>query len=519
VVAELVLKNGEFDEGLTSIDPTLVGRIDAFGDLAGLIVQFDYDGDGIADGETIADGSGRFEITPRGLTPSGVELTVSARAADSHYSVPPNGPEFTAYGPWRELTWDYPGNDAPEIAQFELLNDTGPRTVEANGVTLVTLDRITSDPTLIGRVSNDNSAASLKVEFDHNDDEIVDGFTFTDADGVFRYTPQGLTAGSWDIRVRAIEFDSVADEWLEGDWEHITSDGDPGTVSVFYGFTLVEPTTSTTLNLYASGNGYDPTITGNVEDGGTSWSVHFFQGLQFLGSTAVHPDATFTFTPIGLDFSDVVSPLDQTISITAKAVHWDYFANTEAVIDTDTIDIGFWPATLRAPESGGLNWSDLNVSGLGQAIADSKLDPTVKGNFNVPTRTISGTSLEVVTPLYVEVEVGDGGPVFTAPVEAVASDTNPSVVQYSFTFRPELESSSSAVPIKFRPVGVDSTGYVFGAWSIAVNVTFDREQPSLNETGEYDLPDDYVPTIQGTVSADPGSHGFGRGSPTADRRI
>jgi hypothetical protein len=59
----------------------------------------------------------------------------------------------------------------PVIAELNLLNDTG----------LSATDKITSDPTLTGRVTDDYSVAALSVEFDHNGDGAIEGFAYTDS--------------------------------------------------------------------------------------------------------------------------------------------------------------------------------------------------------------------------------------------------------------------------------------------------------------------------------------------------
>src|SRR5690606_36151267 len=103
---------------------------------------------------------------------------------------------YRTLSPWKSLTWRVVANSTPDIVQFELARDT---LSGFGGVSWATgvqpIDRITSDPTLAGRVANDNGAELMRVEFDHDGDGIVDGFAVTDAQGAFKYVPAGLTVG------------------------------------------------------------------------------------------------------------------------------------------------------------------------------------------------------------------------------------------------------------------------------------------------------------------------------------
>src|SRR5262249_45845587 len=142
----------------------------------------------------------------------------------------------------QSVFWHQLENLDPSITQFELAHDFGNQVADVQ-----ILDRVTSDPTLVGRVWNDNGVASLTIEFDYDGDYennyIVDGTTSTDEKGFFQFTPAGLTEGAWDIRARVVEHNPVTGDDLPSGWVHITADGNPATTSgLFYGFTLVPAT-------------------------------------------------------------------------------------------------------------------------------------------------------------------------------------------------------------------------------------------------------------------------------------
>ncbi|QGJ68670.1 Hypothetical protein PBC10988_3310 [Planctomycetales bacterium 10988] len=71
------------------------------------------------------------------------------------------------------------------ISQIQLFHDTGTSST----------DQITLDPTIIGQVDFGAMPSLVRVNFDWNDDSLVDGFTYTDSTGGFRFTPQGLSQG------------------------------------------------------------------------------------------------------------------------------------------------------------------------------------------------------------------------------------------------------------------------------------------------------------------------------------
>ncbi|MGH7193919.1 MAG: hypothetical protein ACREJM_10350, partial [Candidatus Saccharimonadales bacterium] len=102
-----------------------------------ITIEFDTNGDGVPDGETLPNADGSFTFTPIGLSYGTV--TIAAREYDHDPSLP-----SITYSAWTTLTFTYepPAAPVPVINDLRLNNDDG---ASAS-------DKITSDPTVTGRV-------------------------------------------------------------------------------------------------------------------------------------------------------------------------------------------------------------------------------------------------------------------------------------------------------------------------------------------------------------------------------
>ncbi len=486
-----LVHNGITDEDdLTAIDPTLVGQITMPGNPAGRIVQFDYDDDGLPDAEAITDGQGSFEFTPHSLDVDNGQTSVRAHVVEEFVDTDTDA-TYALFGLWRDaLTWTVEENDPPVIQQFELLHDTGHL-----GLGYELLDRVTIDPTLAGRVSNDNPPAGVVVAFDYNGDNIIDAATTADANGYFQYTPQGLTAGAWNIGAFAGEAGTllVGDVLPEStNWAHITKNGIPSTSSVFYGFTLVPatPLTSVVPDEQASPY-YDPTITGHVNDDDTynNLFVNFYEGETFLGSTVVLSDGTFSFTPIGLSFTSGAPH-----SIFAKVAKTSYLDGELPEVVSNAIDVSLSIS------------SSITIDAPTLVVANSQLDPTVHGEVHPPYDDVNyGTSepIRVYTMAVMYVEVLLDGTVTTVPVEAAPVDGSSGQLTFTYKFRPPWDEAVVNESIDVRPVGFADGAYYFGNWQSAM-YSYD---PGFPEIGPWTLRGDVgdlssvESTIDGSVNA------------------
>ncbi|QDU95795.1 Calx-beta domain-containing protein [Lignipirellula cremea] len=189
VAAQLVELNlaDDDDEDLVGTNPTVSGRITNEGELAGVTIELDLDDDGVLDRVTTTNSRGEFEHRLHGLAPGTITVAARVREFDDVNK------QFL-YGSWQSLTFTYTAPVDALAAIDSLSFDLG----EAGFVEA-------SDAQVTGVVSNDGDPAGLTVEFDHDGDNIVDGRAYTDAEGGFTYSPQGLAAGTHTLRARVQE--------------------------------------------------------------------------------------------------------------------------------------------------------------------------------------------------------------------------------------------------------------------------------------------------------------------------
>jgi hypothetical protein len=478
-VSTLGLKHGQRNSAgqIESVDPTLVGEVRVGGSAAAKLVLFDYDGDGLPDASTHTDAVGRFQFIPENFPVVSDVATVRAQVVED---VVDGDATYRTLSPWRSLSWHVVANNPPSIARLELAHDTSAALTGGMPVAGVeALDRVTIDPTLLGRVANDNSAGYMTVEFDHNGDDIVDGSAMTDGDGKFSYLPVGLPVGAVDVRARVREYDPASGEELVSDWASVTANGDPASAGL-RGLTLVNASAAASIAISHAGNPQDPTVTGTVsdQDGGSNLVVEFFRnvGLDriFVGSAPVNPDGSFVFTPVGLPFADAAHPH----SIIAEVREWNYAAGAELprVSTASPLSLAFEPTST----SFSLDIFRSNPS--------DRFDATVGGNV---------TSATGIVPQYVEIDVGnDGGVDAVVAVEGRTTGSGSSI-GLGYDYRPNLISSSTLIRIQARVVGRAATGLVYSQWQY-VDVDYDLELPSLADWSISDASTS-TPTISGTL--------------------
>ena len=460
VITELSLANPTDTVNLAAIDPTLTGTISSRGDVAFQMVEFDYDDDGLADASTTTDNMGEFEFTALGVGTGNV--SVRARLVEAVT----NDLSRLEYGAWSsDLAWNALPNSAPTWLSYALAYDTG-----HSGLAYDVLDLVTSDATLVGRVTDDNSAAAVTVEFDHDGNGIADGSVVTDADGYFRYEPQGLSLGRWDIQARAID---AIDDTLNSGWKPLTETGNPETTYLPYtGLILVAPTAAT-VSLTAPASSTDPTITGTVSDEDTpaNVTVDFYLGSvaeeNYLGSTQTDSNGNFSFTPVGLEFN-------KSYSICAVPRELDYLSGDE-LLGTSPNSVS---VTLSMTEA-------FSLSAITRETTDSLVDVTLSGTFIAPPAD--------TVPAYVEVgqfEYNDvtcqydlkSGTVTRVGVEAIYDTVTLQLTGYEYSYRPQLSSSDTPYYFKARPVGlVTNEGLVYGNWTELKEVDYNLQLPSIPE--------------------------------------
>ncbi|TWT35622.1 Bifunctional hemolysin/adenylate cyclase precursor [Posidoniimonas corsicana] len=479
---DLSLKSPTLDDGQTlqAVLPTLIGALGAAIQDRGLrTVEFDY-GAGTFEASTLTDASGAFEFTPESLAGhvSSNHVTVAARMAETRTDEA-TGQSYKVYGAPLSLTWEVVGNQAPSITQFELANDTGYYNAGHQ-----VLDRVTSDPTLVGRVVDEDGThqAFVNVEFDHNGNGQVDGWTTTDANGNFRYTPKGIDYGHWDIRARVVERDGVtgddrAAEYGGGgeDWACVTATGDPNISSGASGFTFVAPlgVLVDNLGIVQGGATVDPRLSGTVKDsqGGAApfATVDFFRYdaiaetiHEALGSVVSDENGDFEFMPVGLPFSADAANL----GVIAVPQQSPYFEEAPPASSGDTYT---YASTFASTSTAGTPTVAAALANLSTLL--------VSGEFDVED--------DATSPQYVELQLLDSNSQVLS-TEIVSLETQFKEVLdnevvtvktvYAFSYPLDLtasgasevaEVSARVVAWKEDAFGVDPMvgGFTFGGWS------------------------------------------------------
>ncbi len=157
IVASLSLFNDTGESNIDGItrDARVAGSATDDGRLAGLVVQFDHDGDGNPDGSAGTDANGQFRYTPGWLSEGPV--TILARAGQTG-----SGGAVVNLGEWVALSFTLEGQfgtNPPTLSSMNLLRDTGTSST----------DRITIDPRIRGSVVHDQGVIGLRVNrLDHD---------------------------------------------------------------------------------------------------------------------------------------------------------------------------------------------------------------------------------------------------------------------------------------------------------------------------------------------------------------
>ena len=194
----LVLANFTDTTGNTTSDPTITGTVANDDGVSGIRVEI-YQGTTLL-GTTQTDDSGAFHFTPSGLTNGNV--TLSGRACE-----------------WSPITREYQYSDF-ETVTFSLsdLVMTSPAVQEFTVADMTGTGNTTANPYLTGKlVADDGNISRVKVEFDYHGDGVVDGHTYSESDGTFRYLPS-LTPGSYTIHARSSILNTHTNQWVSGDW-------------------------------------------------------------------------------------------------------------------------------------------------------------------------------------------------------------------------------------------------------------------------------------------------------------
>ncbi|NLX54390.1 MAG: hypothetical protein GXY58_04695 [Planctomycetaceae bacterium] len=288
---DLVNDNGTSPTDRITSDPTIAGSISNDGSVNGVSIQFDYNGDGSPDGYTTTDSQGDFTHTPSGLLLGPV--TIYARTQEFE-----SGLMQYIYGNWSSVSFTVASgvNAPPVVASLALANDTGESDT----------DSITSDATLTGQVTNDNSVSNLRVEFDLDENGTVDEVTRTDAYGVFSYLPHTLEAGEVTVKARAVEWDLQTYAEMFGDWATLSFTLEEGSGPTITGLRLVSDTGDSASDLVTS----DPRITGTVVTStgnpfGITVEIDLNEDQAADATVLADDEGNFTYLPQSLEPGEV----------------------------------------------------------------------------------------------------------------------------------------------------------------------------------------------------------------------
>ncbi len=190
-------------------EATIKGRVANDGELAGLEVEYDLDGDGLVEGTVTTDQVGAFTISLSALPPGDTVVRVRATEAklltgetwrSEWYALSVAAPLLPP--PVEQLPSAFAAS--ARVEELRIAHDTG----DSDS------DRATSDPTLLGSISG-AKRGQRRVEFDLDRDGHVDGFAITADDGQFEFRPEGLTEGLVAIAARLAAAEGLVSPWVK----------------------------------------------------------------------------------------------------------------------------------------------------------------------------------------------------------------------------------------------------------------------------------------------------------------
>ncbi|WP_339744832.1 tandem-95 repeat protein [uncultured Rubinisphaera sp.] len=173
-------------------------------DIAGVVVEFDHDGDDLIDGRATSDENGKFRYTAAGLSAGLVSLRMRTSIWDDQAG------QFVT-GMWSTVFFQLEARTllTPVISDFGLADDNGTDTTDLE----------TSNPLLRGEFDAGEQAAGISLEFSHvATGETVDGTAQVSASGTFQYLPVGIALGAQTTRVRTVQWNPETRQAVRGDW-------------------------------------------------------------------------------------------------------------------------------------------------------------------------------------------------------------------------------------------------------------------------------------------------------------
>ncbi|WP_013631016.1 Ig-like domain-containing protein [Rubinisphaera brasiliensis] len=297
----------ETDNQWTTSDPLIAGVISGVPAPGPLLIEFDLNGDGTADSTQTIEVTDEFDLIGFTQQLEGLSLGHHQIGVRSVVEDPNTGDNLTPG--WSVLNFELLPYQAPAIST--LYKGTGwvDYSGEDNGDT--TSQEVAPANRLMGRLTGAvHDVAFVRVEFDHDGDDVSDGETWTDGEGRFIYDPQGLEEGQTIVRARSRVTNPANEEPAFGDWFAYTFQAQGLDIAGIESLSLVhdlgaDETTWTT---------YSPEIRGSV-------------------SSYYHGTFTFGLAPSSEDTEDFHYNSDS-VSISGITIEFDH--DGDGLVDGNT---------------------------------------------------------------------------------------------------------------------------------------------------------------------------------------
>lgn len=340
---------GDSQTGFVTSDPTLLGQLEANkGEVAGVRVEFDIDGDGDVEQTTVTDRSGNFEVLLK-------DLAIGAQAIKyrtAHYDVILDAWRTTG---WGTFNFTLQGTPVATVDYFRIFNDTSGN------------NSSTTDNRLIGQISGVDNLAGVRIELDFDGDGKAEGEAITNSDGKFHVYPPIFLPGAKTVQARAVAYDSYRQADIHSSWSSTTFTYAVAPLAAVQvgNLGLVKPPAT------AGGAVSDATISGTVSAGSASIANTLVElDLNNDGvtdaTTRTDSQGKFIYTPRNLSNGQV------TIGIRSR--QWNY--NTAAFENSQwsTVSFNYQQPQNLAPEVATFAiYADPNATVTGNPVLAGKV--------------------------------------------------------------------------------------------------------------------------------------------------
>ena len=318
----------EQDTGVAGDNATSVvkflGSITTVTDAESYIVEWDLNGDGIAEGSVPVDENLDFEIEPFLFGPGDYEIRV--RVIDLDYDA------TSAWSDPNEFTLE--SMRLPTFTDVELVDNTGDPA-----------DAITANADVTGVIESEYGIISRTIQFDTNQDGLADAETYTDENGRFVFSPD-VSYGEVVLNYRSTIFDEVTSEVIVGDWNEISFTYEPDGEGTIENFQLLNNEGVGGVN-----ESSDPTVTGLATYDG---SIYAFAQIEFDYDNDNEIDASIFANEIGV-FQHQVNVDFGVHTVRARVKTYDVTQNEFFLGDWASLEFEYLEAdhtSMTGPEGG-----------------------------------------------------------------------------------------------------------------------------------------------------------------------